>query len=62
MFLIWTILKSLLKFLQWRFCFMVWFFGCVAFAVLVPWPGIEPALSALEGKVLTTGPPEKSFP
>ena len=28
---------------------------------LVPWPGIEPRSPALDGKVLTTGPPGKSL-
>ena len=28
---------------------------------LVPWPGIEPAPTALEGEVSTTGPPGKSL-
>ena len=36
------------------------FFGCEACGILVPWLGIEPAPSALEGEVLSTGPPGKS--
>ena len=40
---------------------MFWIFGCEACGILAPQPGIEPALPALEGKVLTTGPPEKSL-
>ena len=39
---------------------MFWFFGLVACGILSPWPGIEPAPLALEGKVFTTGPPGKS--
>ena len=39
---------------------MLWFFGCEACGILVPWLGIEPAPSALDGKVLTTGPSDKS--
>ena len=39
---------------------MVWFFGHKACGILSPWPGIELAPPALEGKVLTTGPPGKS--
>ena len=39
---------------------MFWFFGPGACGILAPQPGIEPAPPALEGKVLTTGPPEKS--
>ena len=37
-----------------------WFFGYETCGILDPRPGIEPAPPALEGKVLTTGPPEKS--
>ena len=40
---------------------MFWFYGQEAWRVLAPWPGIKPAPPALEGKVLTTGPPGKSF-
>ena len=32
----------------------------VACGILVPWPGMEPAFPALEGRFLTTGPPGKS--
>ena len=53
-------LKSLLNLLQYCFCFMFWFFGRWACGILAPWPGIEPAPSALESEVLTTGPPGKS--
>ena len=42
--------------LQYCFCF----FGCKACEILVPQPGIEPTPLALEGEVLTTGPPGKS--
>ena len=55
--------KSLLNLLQHHFCFMFGFFGFEACGVLAPQPGIEPAPPpplALEGEVLTTGPPEKS--
>ena len=54
-------LKSLSNLLQYCFCFMFWFFGCEACGILAPQPGIEPAPPALEGKVLTTGPPRKSL-
>ena len=37
------------------------FFGYEACGVLAPQPGTEPAPPALEGKVLTTGPPGKSL-
>ena len=40
---------------------MFWFFGHEACGILDPWPGMEPALPELEGKVLTTGPPGKSL-
>ena len=41
--------------------FMFWFFGHKPYGILSPQPGIEPAPPALEGKVLTTGPPGKSL-
>ena len=40
---------------------MFWFFVCEARGILAPRPGIEPTPPALEGEVLTTGPPEKSL-
>ena len=40
---------------------MFWFFGPEAGGILAPQPGIEPTPPALEGKVLTTGPPGKSL-
>ena len=40
---------------------MFWFFGLKACGILAPWSGIEPALPALEGEVLTTGQPGKSL-
>ena len=39
---------------------MSWLLGCKARGILAPRPGIEPAPPALEGEVLTTGPPGKS--
>ena len=36
-------------------------FGCKAYALLPPKPGNEPIPPALQGKVLTTGPPGKSL-
>ena len=36
------------------------FFGREACGILAPQPGIEPTPPALEGEVLTTGPPGKS--
>ena len=35
-------------------------FGHVARGILVPWPGIEPASPALQGRFLTIGLPGKS--
>ena len=46
----WPLLKSLLTLLQFCFCFVFWFFGGKASGILAPWPGIEPATPALEGK------------
>ena len=40
---------------------MFWFFGCEACGILAPWPGIEPAPTAPEEELLTTGPPGKSL-
>ena len=54
-------LKSLLNLSQYCFCFMFWPFGRKPCGILAPWPGIEPAPPALEGKVSTTGPPGKSL-
>ena len=39
---------------------MFWCFGRQACGILAPRPGMEPALPALEGEVLTTGRPGKS--
>ena len=35
---------------------MFWFFDCETLGILAHQPGMEPVPSALEGKVLTTGP------
>ena len=53
-FLMWTIFKVFIDFVT------IWFFGHGACGILAPQPGIEPALPALEGNILTTGPPGKS--
>ena len=42
LFLIWTIDKSLLNLLQYRFCFIFWAFGYKACGSLIPRPGMEP--------------------
>ena len=53
-------LKSLLNLLQYRFCFMFRFLGREACRILTPRSGVQPAAPALEGGVLTAGPPGKS--
>ena len=40
---------------------MFWVFGREACGILAPRPRIKPAPPALEGEVLTTGPPGKSL-
>ena len=40
---------------------LFWCFSFEAYEILAPWPGITPTPRALEGKVLTTGPPGKSL-
>ena len=40
---------------------MFWFFAPSPCGILPSQPGIEPTASALEGEVLTTGAPWKSF-
>ena len=40
---------------------MFWFFGCEACGIVGPQGGMEPTPPALEGGVLTTGPPGKSL-
>ena len=58
-------LKSLLNLLQHCFCYNIASVVCFVLGgpkvcgILAPQPGIEPAPPALEGEVLTTGPPEK---
>ena len=57
----WTIFKIFIEFVTILLLFYVfWFFDCEACGILAPHPGIEPTPPALEGKVLTTGPPGKS--
>ena len=38
---------------------MFWCFAHKAWEILAPQPGMEPTPPALEGKLLTTGPPGK---
>ena len=42
-------------------CFMFWYFGCKAYEVLASWPGFKLTSSALEGELVTAGPPGKSY-
>ena len=56
-FLCGSFLKSLLGLLCITSALCFGFFGPVACGILVRLPGIEPAPSVLESKVLTTGPP-----
>ena len=54
-------LQSSLNLLQYYFCLMFWLVGHNPRGILVPQLGVEPELPALEGRVLTTGPPGKSL-
>ena len=57
-FLMWTIFKVFIEFVPILLLFLYFgFFGREACGILAPQPGIEPAPPALEGEVLTTGPP-----
>ena len=57
----WTTFKVFIEFVT--ILFSVLYFGFLATRhvakILAPRPGIEPAPLALEGEVLTTGPPGK---
>ena len=50
-------LESLLHLLQYYFCFMFWYFGPKACGSLASQLEIKPTPPALEGRILTTGPP-----
>ena len=56
----WTIFQVFIEFVTILLRFMFWFFGHEACGILSPLPGIKPSPPALEGEVLTTGPPGKS--
>ena len=60
-FLHFFFLQSSLNLLQYYFCLMFWLVGHNPRGILVPQLGVEPELPALEGRVLTTGPPGKSL-
>ena len=57
----WTIFKVFIGFITYCFRFMFWCFGHKACGILASWSGIEPTSPALEGEVLTTGPPGQSW-
>ena len=57
----WTVLKAFLEFITVLFLFYVLIFLATRHVgILAPWLGIEPTFLALEGEVLTSGPPGKS--
>ena len=60
-FLVWTILKMFIEFVTILLLFCLVSFWPWSMWDLSSWPGIKPIPLALEGKVLTTGLPEKSF-
>ena len=47
--------------LQYCFCFMFCIFGCKAWGILAPQPGVEPTPLALEDKILIAGLPGDSW-
>ena len=67
-FLMWTIFKVFIEFVAIlfpfnflkNFLFLFWVFSCKECGILAAWPIIHPGPPALEGEVLTTGPPGKS--
>ena len=60
-FLMWTILKVFIEFVTILLRYYVLVFWPRGMWDLSPRLGIEPAPPALEGEVLTTGPPGKSL-
>ena len=61
-FLMWTVFKVFIEFVTILLLFfMFWVFGPEACGILAPRPGVKLTPPALEGKVLTTGPPGKSL-
>ena len=57
----WTIFKVFIEFITIMLLFYVLAFGPEACGILASRPGIEPTPPALEGEVLTTGPPGRSL-
>ena len=62
-FLIWKIKKKILYWICYNTPSILYFgsLSLEACVILAPRPGIEPAPPALEGEVITTGPPGKSL-
>ena len=56
----WTIFK-VFYWICYNIASVFTFFGCEAYDILVPRLEIEPTPPALEGEVLTTGPPGTSL-
>lgn len=42
LFLMWTLFKVFIEFVQYCFCFKFWFFGCKACGILASRLGIQP--------------------
>ena len=60
-FLMWTIFKVFVQGVTISLLFLFWFFGLEVRGILAPRLQIQPTLPALKGKLLTTGPPGKSW-
>ena len=57
----WTIFKVFTEFVKDIVSILFWFLGREACGISAPQPGIKPTPSALEGEVLTTELPGKSW-
>ena len=60
-FLLWTIFKVFIEFVTILLLWHVWVFWPWGMGNLASWPRIKPATPALEGELLTIGPPGKSL-
>ena len=60
-FLMWTIFKVLIEFVTILLLFYILVLGHKVCGIFAPWAGIKPTPLALEGKVMTTGLPGKSY-
>ena len=56
----WTIFKVFIEFVTILLLSYVLLFAQEACGILVPQPGIEPTPPALEGEVISTGPPRRA--